>query len=73
MVSKKQQSFATLPLKPNGQKNMGAHDRIAPDSAISKHETPNRIHRWSLPELDTPAKSIMAGIKWIFILVQGEP
>jgi len=33
-----QQSFEAFPLNPNGQsKNMGAHDRIPPDPAISRH------------------------------------
>jgi hypothetical protein len=38
----RQQSFETLPLKPNGQsKNMGALDRIPPDPATSRLESPN--------------------------------
>jgi hypothetical protein len=34
----RQQSFATLHLKPNGRKNTGAHNRIPSDLAISRHE-----------------------------------
>jgi hypothetical protein len=48
-----QKIFATLPLKQNDQKNMGTHNRIPSDPAISKHELPNGICRWSLPKLDT--------------------
>jgi hypothetical protein len=46
-----QQSFDALPLKPNGQrKSIGARDRIPPDPAISKHELPSGVCRWSLPK-----------------------
>jgi hypothetical protein len=40
------------------RKNMVVHDRIPSDSTISKHESSNGVHRWSLPELDIPARSI---------------
>jgi hypothetical protein len=30
-------------LKPNGQKNMGAHDKISSDPAISRHDLPKGV------------------------------
>jgi hypothetical protein len=54
-----QQSFDALPLKPNGQrKNLGAHDRIPPDPAISGHKSPSGVHRQSLPEHTTATGSM---------------
>jgi hypothetical protein len=55
--------FALLPLKPNGQKNMVAHDRIPPDPAISRHVLPNGVHEWSLLELNISARSTKHYIK----------
>jgi hypothetical protein len=35
--------------------------------------SPSGVHRWSLPELDTPTISTMAGIKQIFVLHERNP
>jgi hypothetical protein len=53
------QSFASIPQKTNVQrKNTGAHDRIPYDTVISKHEASTGVHRQSLLEYDTLAKSM---------------
>jgi hypothetical protein len=69
-----EQSFATLSLKPNGQiKNTGAHDRIPSNSATSRHEAPNKGRRRSLPEHDTPPRSMVMNYWQIFIRRKLEP
>jgi hypothetical protein len=61
-------------LKPNcAEKNLGAHDRISSDLAISKHEAPKGVHRLSLPELDTAARSRSARINKVFVLASDGP
>jgi hypothetical protein len=44
------------------RKNMGAYDQIPSDPANSRHEAPTGVRRWSLPELDTPSRSMRADI-----------
>jgi hypothetical protein len=57
-----QQSFDALSLKSNGQiKNMGAHDRIPPDPAISRHESPSGVRRRSLPKYATATRTMKTG------------
>jgi hypothetical protein len=55
------------------EKNMGAHDQIPSDPAISRHEAPSGVHQRSIPKLDTPARSIRASIHQIFVLAREEP
>jgi hypothetical protein len=51
-----------LPPEPNGwNKSMGAHERIPPDLANSRHTC--TVSRWSLPELPTSARTRRTGIK----------
>jgi hypothetical protein len=62
-----QQSFDVLPQKLNSQrKNMGAHDRIPPNPAISRHESPNGVRQRSLPKHATATRSIKIDIRQIF-------
>jgi hypothetical protein len=51
---------------------MVVRDRIPSDPAIFKHDVPNEVRRWSLPELDTPAGSLRTCVKQV-ILAQWEP
>jgi hypothetical protein len=65
------QRFMMLPLKPNGQiKIMRAHDRILSDPAIFRHDASSGVHRRSLPEHDTPVRSMGKGNRHIFILAR---
>ena len=59
-----QQSFATHPLKPNGQKkNMVARDRSPSDPANLQACRPFGVRQRSAPELGTPARSPTTGNK----------
>jgi hypothetical protein len=63
----------TLHLKPDGQKkNIAAHERVSSDLAISRHEAPIGVYRWSLQKLDTPARLMRAGINQTLILAREE-
>jgi hypothetical protein len=61
------------PLKPNGQKKLGCARSNLIHPAVSKHEAPSGVRRWSLLELDTLARSMKACIKKIFFLAREEP
>jgi hypothetical protein len=52
---------------------MGACDRIPSDPAIFRLELPSEVRQWSLPELDTPVKSMETCIKKIFVFVGEKP
>jgi hypothetical protein len=49
---------------------MDAHDRIPPDSAISRHDSPSGVRRRSLPEHSHPDRSMGTGIQPVFILAR---
>jgi hypothetical protein len=51
---------------------MGAPDRTPSDPAISRHDAPSGVRRRSLPEHDTPTRSIETNIGLIFILMREE-
>jgi hypothetical protein len=67
----RQQSFASLLLKPSGRiKNTRAYDQIPSDPAISRHEAPNEVCRRSLLEHNTSARTMRTGIREIVILTR---
>jgi hypothetical protein len=53
-----QQSFAALPLKPNGQTKKDKRNRISSDPAVFRHKTPSKVRCLRLPKLNTSAKSM---------------
>jgi hypothetical protein len=59
-------------LKPNGQKNKDARDRIQSDPAISRYRAPNIDRRQSLLEHITEAVSMKTRLKQVTILTQEE-
>jgi hypothetical protein len=61
-----QQSFATLPLKTNGQKNRWVHMTKYYPIQQSSGMSPSGVYQQSLLELDTPTGSMMEGIKQSF-------
>jgi hypothetical protein len=52
---------------------MGARHRIPSDPAIFRLEFPSEVRQWSLPELDTPVKSMETCIKKIFVFIGEKP
>ena len=69
----KQQSFATLPLKPNGQKN-----KVRATEYLPIQQSPGMIRPWEFaggafrnPPLQT--RSTRADIKQIFVFVRRKP
>ena len=54
------------------EKNMVARDRIPPDPAISMLQLHIGVHKRSLPEPDTPARSRGTCVRQIFVLAREE-